>query len=181
MSQPATNGSEAVDKGEALGGRPTKYEGEKTDKVAARMALIGATERDIAMALGIDTSTLWRWKREHDTFCNALTVDKAVYDDRVERSLAQRALGYEIEEEKVYFPSGSKEPVKVSVKKHVPASDTAAIFWLKNRRPDMWRDRQDLNLQVNDGMQQITTEDLEKRLMERMKDVTPKGVTHEDE
>jgi hypothetical protein len=64
-------------------------------------------------------------------------------DERVERSLYQRAIGYTYDTVKILKPAGTTEPVIVPYRRHVPPDVTACIFWLKNRRPDEWRDRQD--------------------------------------
>jgi hypothetical protein len=73
-------------------------------------------------------------------------VGKEVADDRVERSLFNRATGYTYDATKVFMPAGAKKPVYAPYREHVPPDVTACIFWLKNRRKDQWRDRQDHEL-----------------------------------
>jgi hypothetical protein len=63
---------------------------------------------------------------------------------RVERSLYQRANGYNYEAVKVFMPAGSKQPVVVHYTEHCPPDVTAAFIWLKNRDPDRWRDVQNV-------------------------------------
>jgi hypothetical protein len=67
-----------------------------------------------------------------------MKVEKASYDDRVERSLAQRALGYSYHAEKPFRYQG--EVVKVQYVEHVPPHVAAAKFWLLNRRRAQWSD-----------------------------------------
>jgi hypothetical protein len=63
---------------------------------------------------------------------------------RVERSLYQRANGYNYEATKIFMPAGSKQPVVVHYMEHVPADVGAAFIWLKNRDPEHWRDVQNV-------------------------------------
>ena len=119
------------------------------------MATLGATEREIAAALGIAVSTLNRWTHDHPKFRDSLKPGKKPADDRVERSLYQRATGYSFDSEKLVpydhvetLVKGNDEKVlvrekrvmRVPIVEHVPPDTTAAIFWLKNRRKDDWRD-----------------------------------------
>jgi hypothetical protein len=74
-------------------GRKSKYRKEYA-RIAKAMCRQGATDYDLAQEFEVATSTIWRWCSKYPEFCNAIKVEKASYDDRVERSLAQRALGY---------------------------------------------------------------------------------------
>lgn len=117
-------------------GRPTKYKPEYV-KVAAKLCELGATDWDIAQALSINVATLQRWKHTHPEFCDAIKTGKSPTDDRVEMSLYQRATGYSYESVKVFNHQG--EPLIVPIVEHVPPDTGAMIFWLKNRRPESWR------------------------------------------
>jgi hypothetical protein len=61
-------------------------------------------------------------------------------DARVERSLYQKAVGYSYDSVKIFMPAGAKAPIYAPYVEHIPPSDVAAIFWLKNRDPANWRD-----------------------------------------
>ena len=79
-------------------------------------------------------------------FRGALKVAKDVADEKIEKALYQRAKGYSYRAEKVVVESrgnneGSEARV-VEYTEHMPPDTTAAIFFLKNRRPDRWRDVQ---------------------------------------
>jgi hypothetical protein len=69
---------------------------------------------------------------------------KAEADNRVERSLYERAVGYNYDAVKIFMPAGREKPVYAEYVEHVPPDTTAAIFWLKNRDPQHWRDSQQL-------------------------------------
>ena len=80
--------------------------------------------------------------------------------------LYNRAIGYEYDEktqESKKDQSGAYRLVDTkTVKKHMPADTTAAIFWLKNRQPDKWRDKKELDANVNlgDELESMTDEQL---------------------
>jgi hypothetical protein len=124
-------------------GRPTKYK-EGYAEVARAMCRLGATDAELAAEFGVDTSTIWRWQSRHESFCNALKLQKGDFDERIVRSLAQRAAGYSYVATKVYLHEG--RPVVVEYEEHVPPDPGAAKLWLTNRRPEEWRDKQEHEL-----------------------------------
>lgn len=119
-------------------GRPSKYQANFPERAKA-LADQGATDREIAQALGIAESTYYEFRNAHPEFSEAVKVGKDRADDRVEAALYRKATGYSFDSEKIFQYEGS--PVRAQTVEHVPPSDTAAIFWLKNRRPDLWRDK----------------------------------------
>lgn len=121
-------------------GRPSSYKDEYSTQ-AEKLCLLGATDREIADFFGVDVRTIYRWKADNEKFCQALKTGKSVADERVERSLYQRAIGYEQEEVKIFMPSGADSPVYAPFTAKIAPDTTAAIFWLKNRRSAEWRDR----------------------------------------
>lgn len=127
------------------GGRPTSYKPEYVEQ-ACKLAELGATDREMADFFKVTETTFNRWKLAHPEFCASIKVGKEPADDRVEQSLYRKATGYSFAAEKIFQYEGV--PVRVDYVEHVPPSDTAMIFWLKNRRPDQWRDKteQDVNL-----------------------------------
>jgi hypothetical protein len=64
-------------------------------------------------------------------------------DDRVERSLYNRAIGYSYDAVKIFCDKNGKV-TRVPCREHVPPDVTACIFWLKNRNPAKWRDVQNV-------------------------------------
>jgi len=118
------------------GGRPTKYE-DKYAKIAKKMCELGATDFDIVEALGIARSTFYKWRLENQEFSDALKVGKSPADDRVKQSLYRRAVGYEYETVKIFQFQGQEVIVPYTEIQH--PDTTAAIFWLKNRCSDEFR------------------------------------------
>ena len=52
----------------------------------------------------------------------------------------RRANGFEYDAVKIFMPAGAKKPIYAPYVEYVPPDTTAAIFWLKNRDPEHWRD-----------------------------------------
>ncbi len=100
----------------------------------------GLTDEQIACKLGIRTSTLYVWKNKFLEFSEALKRGKEVVDRMVENALLKRALGYSYEE-KTYENDGDKMVLTKTVVKEVLPDTTAQIFWLKNRKPETWRSK----------------------------------------
>lgn len=131
-------------------GRPSEYKPEYA-AVAKKLCELGATDSDLAHAFEVSRSTIFTWRATHPDFLDACEVGKQAADDRVVRSLYERANGYSYDSCKIFLPKDAPAPVIVPYVEHVPPSDTAAIFWLKNRRPKEWRDRSQHELSGPDG------------------------------
>lgn len=124
-------------------GRPTDYKPEYAEQ-AKKLCQLGATDIEMADFFGVDVRTIYRWKHNHDEFCQSQATGKDIADERVERSLYQRAVGYEQDEIKIFMPAGADAPVYAPYRAKVAPDVSAAMFWLKNRRKDKWRDKQDV-------------------------------------
>lgn len=118
-------------------GRPSSFKPEFVEQ-AKKLCALGATDVEMADFFDVAVSTFYKWKNEFPQFSEALKAGKEFADERVERSLYHKAIGYTFDSEKVFQYQG--EIVRAPVREHVPPDTTAAIFWLKNRRPDEWRD-----------------------------------------
>lgn len=119
-----------------------EYDAERHPRLARALARDGYIDKEIAKLLGISKKTLNVWKKTYPEFYEALQVGKLEVDLLVEDSLLKRALGYEYEETEVTASKDGK-PTKIKKTKKFQAADvTAQIFWLKNRQPERWRDKQ---------------------------------------
>ena len=104
----------------------------------------GLTDEQIAYNMGIRRQTLYEWQNRFPVITDALKKGKAPVDIQVENALLKRALGYDYEETTTEIEelAGGKQKKHIrKVTKHCPPDTTAQIFWLKNRRPDRWRDK----------------------------------------
>lgn len=124
-------------------GRPSKYK-EEYCKQAEKICLLGATDEFLADYFEVNVSTLSEWKVKHPEFREAIKKGKDDADLKVAESLYHRACGYSHKEEKVFNNQG--EIVTHETTKHYAPDPTALIFWLKNRQPKQWRDKQELDV-----------------------------------
>ena len=125
----------------------------------------GLTDEQIADNIGIRRPTLYDWKKKYSDISDALKRGKEVIDRQVENALLKRALGYEyVETTKELTDLGLT--VTKQVTKQVAPDTTAQIFWLKNRKPQEWRDKKETevtgNLSVNNPFSDLSVEELRK-------------------
>jgi hypothetical protein len=124
-----------------IGGRPTAYKQEYCQTVA-ELSLAGCTDEEIATELGVDVRTIYRWKATHTEFRQCWLWGKeereAGQNERVERSLYARAVGYTYDAVKIFQNDGI--PVIVPFKEHVPPDVGAGKLWLTNRKRSEWAD-----------------------------------------
>lgn len=125
----------------------------------------GLTDEQIAKNMGVRTSTLYDWKKKYSEISESLKRGKEVVDRQVENALLKKALGYSYTETTRELV-GTKMLLTKEIVKEVQPDTTAQIFWLKNRRPDMWRDRKDFETKVDvnqqDPFKDMTKEELLK-------------------
>jgi hypothetical protein len=79
----------------------------------------GLTDKQMCENMGISKDTFYKWKRENSDFADLLKENKDYADTQVENALYKAAM---------------------------EGNTTAQIFWLKNRRRDNWRDKQDVEV-----------------------------------
>ena len=120
-------------------GRPSSFKEEYIDQ-AERLCSLGLTDEEIAKFFGVTVRTLYRWKGQFPRFCQAIKTGGEEANERVERSLYKRAVGYEQVAVKIFMPAGADAPIYARYIEQVQPDTTAAIFWLKNRRKEAWRD-----------------------------------------
>lgn len=98
----------------------------------------GLTDEELSKRMGISRETFYRWKEQFPDICDAIKKGKEVIDFEVEQALLKRALGYSYTETRKEIDANGKKKVIVT-EKHVEADTAAQIFWLRNRKPDKWR------------------------------------------
>lgn len=122
-------------------GRPTLYREEYVEQ-ARKLCNLGATDRELAEFFGVSIFTIWQWQVVHPEFSSAIKGSKEAYDDRVERRLCERAMGYSVETVKIFLDKDGSI-VEAPYVEHYAPDATSMIFWLKNRRSGAWRDRRE--------------------------------------
>lgn len=137
---------EPEDTGHRQRGRPALYKPEYAEQ-ARKLCQLGATDLDLADFFDVSIRTIYRWQAENEDFWHARKIGKDIADEHVERTLWQRAMGYTFDSEKVFQYQG--EIIRAPFREHVPPDTTAMIFWLKNRKPADWKDRQAIEADVD--------------------------------
>jgi len=102
----------------------------------------GWTDQEVAELFGVSKQTIQNWVLASPEFARIRKDGKAAADERVMRSLYERALGYEIPVEKIFCKDGVV--TRVMTREHIPASVSAGKYWLGNRDPNRWKDRQEV-------------------------------------
>lgn len=129
------------------GGRPPKYNKNLHPALARAHALRGVTDEEMAAELGIAPSTYYKWKKDHPEFSETIRAGKAEPNERVEAALFKKAMGLITITETIDDPRFGL----TTKQRTVPPSDTAMIFFLKNRVPERWRDKQEIEHSAPDG------------------------------
>jgi hypothetical protein len=145
-----------------MAGRPSKYKTEYAEQ-AYKLCLLGATDKDMASFFDVNEDTINEWKKTHEEFSESLKRGKVEADAVIAQKLFHRAKGYEHPEDQIFNNKG--EAMIVPTIKHYPPDTTAAIFWLKNRQPDKWRDKQEVtstNTNINTDITDLPPEALEE-------------------
>lgn len=135
-----------------------KYEQWLTEDGLLRLgawARDGLTQAEIAHNCGCSLSTLKEWMKKYPAISEALSRAREAADIIVENALFKSANGYTVELKKTFKlkeikfdPStgrkiAEREYLETGVEEvHIPANEKAQEFWLKNRKPDVWRDKQ---------------------------------------
>lgn len=147
-------------------GRPTKYK-EEYNEQAYKLCLLGATDDKLADFFEVDVSTIQRWKLEYEEFCDSIKKGKVIADATIAEGLFNRAKGATIKTQQAIKLKDSQfnsEGRKISEEERievvdlvqeVPPDTAAGIFWLKNRNPELWRDKRE-HVEVDSDSGEIT-------------------------
>ncbi|EKA2551366.1 helix-turn-helix domain-containing protein [Listeria monocytogenes] len=138
----------------------------------------GLIDDQVAAKIGIARQTLYEWKKKYPVIDDALKRGKEVVDRHVESCLLKNATGYTYTEDvpmrikKKYYDEENRlcekeEVIVVKVSKQKQAETVAQIFWLKNRKPENWRDKQNVEHSGNiehtpNPFEQLSPDELRK-------------------
>ena len=137
----------------------------------------GLTDEQIAEKMGIGTTTLYRWKDEYREIRESLKKGKEVVDRLVENDLLKKATGEvrtlrkPIKVKEVLYENGKRlaerERIEYAEEEvYIPPDTTAQIFWLKNRKPEEWRDKRNVESKIefeDDGFLEALRADMESK------------------
>jgi len=149
-------------------GAPTKYRPEYAEEARKYCLLEGATDEELALSFGVSVKTIDNWKRKHADFLQAVQEGKKIADANVAEAFYKRAIGIEFTEVTRELV-GNELTITKEVSKFIPPDAGAALNWLKNRRPTIWRDKvevahsgkidtNDLSSLTDEQLQQLATQ-----------------------
>ena len=108
-------------------------------RIAYKFLLLGATVEALADLLGVNKDTIYQWAKKHPNFNTAMRGGRDFADANVASRLYARAMGYSHAEEVIKVVDN--KIVRVNTVKHYAPDPGAAIFWLKNRQPELWKEK----------------------------------------
>lgn len=123
---------------------------------AKGLCLLGAIDPDIASFFDVSLTTFQNWKRKNPELREAMKAGKLAADARVAKSLYQRAIGFSQQEIDIRTVGG-KVIQTIYTKKYI-GDVGAQIFWLKNRQPDLWKERRERDMSVDDQLKLVQLE-----------------------
>lgn len=138
----------------ATRGRRTKYDADFHPKQALKYSLLGLTDSQMSGAFEIDEATLNRWKIKYPDFCESIKKGKFEADANVVSTLYKRALGHTQKNRKPFKvkqidPGTGKlyDTIEFAEEEvYFPPDIVATLFWLKNRQPEQWRDKKEIEI-----------------------------------
>jgi len=149
--------------------RKAKYDPKFHDAWAFSLAIRGATDQEVADALGVSRRTVIRWSKQANakgeealtSFGEALRSGKEQADAQVERKLYERCLGYDVEEEQKTIDVNKDGSSKIGQirtnKKHIPPDTMAIMYWLnnRNRKSGKWAQKQEVSVNISENQEDV--------------------------
>lgn len=134
-------------------GRKSTYNNDILERVKM-WARDGLTEKEMCAKIGITEQCFAIWKHKYIELVVALKENKEIVDAKVEQALYKKAMGFEYEETKITVDENGKKRVE-KIKRFCPPSDTAMIFWLKNRQRTKWRNREEVEISDSGNLTEL--------------------------
>lgn len=132
-------------------GRDSEYDPSMNDQ-ARKLALLGLNNEELAEFFGVHVSTFYRWQADNSAFREAVNEGKTIADANVADSFYKRATGEHVEIEKLRTNKVTGESEVIKIKTYIPGEAPAALNWLKNRQPNKWREKQEVQLSGQVGV-----------------------------
>ena len=126
-------------------GRPTSYKPEYC-REAELLCLLGLTDVELAEFFQVSDETIRTWKHKYPEFLGAIENGRILPDAQAAQTLFKLAMGFEHKVEDIVWRNGA--PIKISYTKYFPPNFSALSLWLRNRRPDQWRDKHTIGVEM---------------------------------
>lgn len=140
-------------------GRPSSFLPEYAQQ-AEKLCKLGAIDKELADFFGVSEQTVNAWKQQFPEFLESIKRGKMAADSEVAERLYQRAMGYSHPD--CHISNFQGEVTITPLTKHYPPDATSAIFWLKNRRPEQWRDKTEREITIKKSAQEMSDDDLQR-------------------
>ena len=131
-------------------GRPPVYDPDYHPEAALDLSLLGKTHEEIAKLFRVAESTIYEWKAAHPEFSEALDAGGTMADAKVARSYYSRAVGYTFDKAHAFVDRNGEEHI-ITVREKLHPDPGAALNWLKNRQPELWREKQQIEHSAAEG------------------------------
>lgn len=129
-----------------------------------KLCMLGATNVQLADFFRVSVTTFDNWVKKYPDLRHALDEGKMIADANVAHSMYKLATGFTLPDTDIRVIKGVV--VKTPIMKVYAPNAIAAIFWLKNRSKENWRDRQELDHSGKIGYEGLTDDELAKKLAE---------------
>ena len=114
--------------------------------VIINLAKEGKTVLQIGNMLGVSHKTVYNWMHSDPELLHAIKEARDLAAELVEASLFSRAIGFSHPATKMFYDKSRRKVIKAEYTQHFPPDPTSMIFWLKNRQPERWREKQEVDL-----------------------------------
>jgi hypothetical protein len=116
-------------------------------------------DTELADFFEVSVQTINTWKKEHPEFVESIKRGKLKADAEIAHKLFHRAKGYSHPD--VHISNYQGQITTTPITKHYAPDTTACIFWLKNRQPELWRDRHEFTGKDGGPIQHADVSDME--------------------
>lgn len=142
-------------------GRPLKYDKKMHPTQATALCMLGYTNEQIAEFFGVKERIFYYWKKKYPEFLQALSAGREKASMKVIAGLFKRASGHSYDEVKKEY-EGDDLIKKTVTQKYYPPETKAAALWLKNKYPELWKEKQEIEGSMNMKVGEITKKNVEK-------------------
>jgi len=130
-------------------GPPIKYKEDFVRQAFVACSEGGFTNAKLAKLLQVDIATIYQWKLDYPDLSDAINSGKDIWNSsKAEKCMMKRVTGYKYTETTREPDDDGNLKISKTVRKSVAPDVTAQIFWLKNRSPERWRDRKELDIDL---------------------------------
>lgn len=169
--------------------RESRYLPNASPDVIFRLCLLGSTDQEIMAVLRLSHETWEDWRHRYVDVRDAINRGRIMADTDVAYGMYRAATGYEHKAVKIFMPAGAPAPVYAPYMEHIPPNVVAGSLWLRNRHPDRWKERREVNIEgsLEHRLRQMTPEqreqdarDLYQRVTSRLAELSSTDAESED-